>query len=401
MLLSDNTVLQHIETFYTDLNFSQSAVLLFSSFTIALGIFLISYLSNLFTKRYLIHFLQSRLEKNDTHWSTAIRHHKIVPRLSYLIPAIIIYTLVPWMIVDDREFTTSLEYVIQKSAAIYMVATLAWILADVCNIIEEYCFAVSTLKHRPIKSYIEVAKILIVIVTVILTGSIILDKSPVALLTGLGAITAILSLVFKDFILGFVASIQIGRHDLIRLDDYIEVPDYGAEGKVIDISLNTVKVQNLDNTIVILPTYALTSTKLKNWRGILDAGGRQIKRAINIDMHSIHFCDADFLEKLKKNHLINEFLMEKELPKGKIITNLGIFRNYLENFLQMHPDLHHNMASLVRQLAPSAEGLPLEIYVFSHHLTNREYESTQADLFDHILAILPHFELRVFQNATD
>ena len=204
-------------------------------------------------------------------------------------PCLYYLYICPWMIVDERTITVTLEYIIQKSAEIYMVITIAIVLSSLGNVIEEYYHAVSLEKQRPIKSYIEIAKILSYIVAVILIGSILLNKSPVALLTGLGAVTAILSLVFRDFILGLVASIQIGTHDLIRLNDHIEVPDYGADGIVIDMSLNTVKVQNADKTIVMIPTYVLTNTQLKNWRGMLDAGGRQIKRAINIDMHSIKF----------------------------------------------------------------------------------------------------------------
>lgn len=398
MSLGKNTILQSIEGFYTQLNFGNSGMLLASSLTIALGIFIVSYASNVITKRYLIHLCNRWFEKRDTRWARGIMQHRIIFRLSHMIPALIIYLLAPWMIVDDRQLTMTLEYIIQKAVEIYMIATMAMILSSMANVIYE---TISVEKKGLIKSYFEIAKILMYIIAIILIGSIILNKSPVALLAGLGALTAVLSLVFRDFLLGLVASIQIGSHDIIRAGDHIEVPDYGADGIVIDISLHTVKVQNGDKTIVTIPTYAFTNTKIKNWRGIMDAGGRQIKRAINIDMHSIHFCDQQFKEKLKQCNPIKDYFAQDDFNIKNDTTNLGVFRAYLETYLRKHPDLHQNMTSLVRQLAPSAEGLPIEIYVFSHRLDMHEYEAIQADLFDHILAILPYFELRVFQNASD
>jgi miniconductance mechanosensitive channel len=391
MLFTEKTVLQHIEAFYSQLNFTQSDVLLASSMTIVMGVFIISYTSNFITKRVLLS-MSDRFFKHT--------HKKILYQLSHMVPALIIYAFVPWMIVDERSFSLTLEHIIRKSVEIYMVINMTLIFSSLSTVAEEYYYTISFNKQRPIKSYIEIAKILLYVVAAILVGSIIVDKSPVALLTGLGAVTAVLSLVFRDFILGLVASIQIGSHDLIRLGDRIEVPEYGADGFVSYISLNTIKVQNLDNTIVTIPTYVLTNTQLKNWRGMLDAGGRQIKRAINIDMHSIRYCDQALLETLKQTEHVKDYFNNCQKFE-KAITNLGVFRVYLQDYLRNHPELHKHMTCLVSQLAPSPEGLPIEVYVFSHHLEDNEYESLQADLFDHILAILPYFSLRVFQNSTD
>ncbi|MGA2654362.1 MAG: mechanosensitive ion channel domain-containing protein [Gammaproteobacteria bacterium] len=392
MLFTEKTILQHIESFYTQLNFTHSHVLLASSITIVIGVFIISYISNFITKRILLS-ASDRFLKHT--------HKKILFQLSHMVPALIIYAFVPWMIVDERSFTLSLEHIIRKIVEIYMVINMTLILSALSTVAEEYYCTIAFNKQRPIKSYIEIAKILLYMVAAILVGSIIVDKSPVALLTGLGAVTAVLSLVFRDFILGLVASLQIGSHDLIRLGDRIEVPEYGADGFVSYISLNTVKVQNLDNTIVSIPTYVLTNTQLKNWRGMLDAGGRQIKRAINIDMHSIRYCDKALLETLKQTEHVKDYFISSCQKFETAITNLGVFRAYLQDYLRNHPDLHKHMTCLVSQLAPSPEGLPIEVYVFSHHLEDNEYESLQADLFDHILAILPYFGLRVFQNSTD
>lgn len=199
-----------------------------------------------------------------------------------------------------------------------------------------------------------------------------------------------------------MASIQIGNHDLLRVGDHIEVPNFGANGEVIKISLNTIKVQNDDKTIVTIPTYALINTQMKNWRGMLDAGGRQIRRAINLDMHSIHFSTPKLLKQLKQIEHVQDYFIHRHVEdKTKPITNLGLFRAYLQDYLRQHPALHNNMPSIVRQLAPTTEGLPIEIYVFSQHLKTHDYEEIQAELFDYILAILPYFELKVFQKVSD
>ncbi len=388
-----------------------------SWFTIIIGTLIVSYASNLITKRYLLTFFDRWSEKRGSRIGQAIKKHHVFQRLSHIIPAIIIYVAIPWIIVDGRPLTSTLAHLVQAGAKIYIIVIMALVFSAFANLIEEYYRQFPISKQRPIKSYLEVVKIILAAVAVILIGSILLNKSPVVLLTGLGAATAVLSLVFRDSILGFVASIQLASYDLVRIGDWIEVPTYGADGEVIDISLTTVKVQNWDKTIVIIPTFALTNTQMKNWRGMIDAGGRRIKRAVNIDMHSIHFCDGALLKNLlqvehlkgyleQKQNEIKEYNqalgLKKVLPiNGRNLTNVGVFRAYLEHYLKTNPNFHSEMVSFVRQLAPGSEGLPVEIYVFTRRTTIDEYEAIQADLFDHILAVMPYFELRVFQNATD
>jgi miniconductance mechanosensitive channel len=410
-------LLQHIAALFEYLDFSVWWAMLSSWVSIIVGTLLVSYASKIIAKRYLIALFDLWVDKRKSNLGHFIVKHRVFQRLTHIIPALIIYAAVPWLIIDGRPHTLTLAHVVQELAKIYIVVIVTAVLFSFTNLIEEYYRQYAISKQRPIKSYLEVLKIIIMVFAAILIGSILLNKSPVVLLTGLGAATAVISLVFRDSLLGFVASVQMATYDLVRIGDWIEVPAYGADGEVVDISLNTVKVQNWDKSMVTIPTFALTSTQMKNWRPMLDAGGRRIKRAVNLDMHSIRFCDEQLLEKLKDVEHIKEYLEQKQaeieehnkdLPKqldlpinGRSFTNVGVFRAYLEYYLRSNPELHQGMTFFVRQLAPGPEGLPIEIYVFAKRTLIDEYEALQSDLFDHILAVLPYFELRVYQNATD
>ncbi len=286
----------------------------------------------------------------------------------------------------------------------------------VLNALHEIYRKLPISQGRNIKGYVQVVKIIFYFIAIILIISIFSGKAPRVLLAGLGAMAAVLMLVFKDTILGFVASIQLSANNMVKVGDWISMPKYNADGDVIDISLHTVKVQNWDKTIATIPTYALVSESFNNWKGMEESGGRRIKRSINIDMTSVRFLDAEQIEKLRKFHLLKNYISKKEkeikefneslgmeegtVTNGRKMTNLGTFRKYLENYLQQHPMIHKDMTFLVRHLQPTEKGLPLEIYVFSKDQAWANYESIQADIFDHVLAILPEFDLRVFQNPT-
>jgi miniconductance mechanosensitive channel len=271
-------------------------------------------------------------------------------------------------------------------------------------------------KSRPIKGYIQVVKIIIYFIGVIVIISIIAKESPKTLLAGLGAMVAVLILVFRDTILGFVASIQLSANNMVKPGDWIEMPGHNADGDVLDITLNTVKVRNWDKTITTIPTYALVSESFKNWKGMEESGGRRIKRSIRIDMNSVRFVDPEMAEKLKKIHLLKDYIETRQeeirkyneenkidgsiLVNGRRMTNLGTFRVYIEQYLKNHPKVHQGLTMLVRHLQPDETGLPIEIYVFCKELAWADYEKIQADIFDHILAVVPEFGLRVFQNPT-
>lgn len=250
----------------------------------------------------------------------------------------------------------------------------------------------------------------------IMIVSLLMGKSPLLLLSGLGAMTAVLMLVFKDPILGLVAGIQLSANDMLKIGDWLEMPKYGADGAVTDIGLTTVKVRNWDNTVTTIPTYALISDSFKNWRSMSESGGRRIKRSLNIDTGSVHFLSEEEQRRLQRNPLLHSYLNVKtqELSQhnqeiavdlasplnGRRLTNLGTLRAYLEAYLRAHPRIHQNMTLMVRQLAPTPEGLPLEIYAFTNTTVWAEYESIQADIFDHILAVIDEFGLRVHQTPT-
>jgi miniconductance mechanosensitive channel len=271
-------------------------------------------------------------------------------------------------------------------------------------------------KNRPIKGYVQVVQILLYSIAIILIISILRGKPATGLLASLGAMAAVLILVFKDTILGFVASIQLSANKMVQIGDWISMPKHNADGTVTEITLNTVKVQNWDRTISTIPTYALVSDSFGNWRGMEESGGRRIKRHISIDMKSVKFCTPEMLTRFKKINSLKEYIekTENEIEKfneennidneivvnGRRMTNLGTFRKYLEAYLRNHPMIHNDMTFLVRQLQPTEKGIPLEIYVFGKDQRWGYYESIQADIFDHILAVIPEFDLRIFQNPS-
>lgn len=270
--------------------------------------------------------------------------------------------------------------------------------------------------HFPIRGLLQTVKLIASLLTAILAVSLLMDKSPLILLSGLGALSAVMLLVFKDPILGLVAGIQLSANNMLAVGDWLEMPKYGADGDVIDIALTTVKVRNWDKTITTIPTYALISDSFKNWRGMSEAGGRRIKRSIHLEMSSVCFLDDVLIEELKKADLLNGYLSntlskieqynsEKKTDmtvklNGRRLTNVGTFRNYLVSLLKQHPYIHQDMTLLVRQLEPSSNGLPIQIYAFTNTTNWNEYENIQSDIFDHILAILPAFSLKAHESPT-
>jgi miniconductance mechanosensitive channel len=273
-------------------------------------------------------------------------------------------------------------------------------------------------RQRPIKGFIQLLQLAVVILGALLFISALLDQSPVLLLSGFGAMTAVLLLVFKDTLLSLVASVQLTAQDMVRVGDWIEVPQFGADGDVVDVELHTIKVQNWDKTITTIPTHRLISDSFKNWRGMSTAGGRRIKRALYLDASSIHFMDADELQQCKRFRLLDEYLAGKEDELGvhnrelggdlttnpdavvnlRRLTNIGTFRAYAWRYLKQHPKIRQDMTLLVRQLAPGPQGIPIELYCFTTTTAWGEYEDIQADIFDHLLAIVSEFGLRLFQQ---
>ncbi len=363
--------------------------------------------------KYIVLGLVRRITRRTSGtWDDALYDNRVFHKAILLIPGLMLSFLAP---VTLDEFPTALKWVELLTQVFMVFVTLSTISAFLNALYDIYQgFEVS--KSKPIKGYLQVFKIIVVVIGVIIVFSMLLGKSPIYLLGGLGAFSAVLLLIFKDPILGFVAGIQISANDMVRLGDWIVMVKSGADGVVIDISLTTVKIQNWDKTITTVPTYSLVSESFVNWRGMEESGGRRIKRSINIDMNSVKFASPEQLEQLKKIKLVNHYLEQKEkelaaynekkkiddevLVNGRRQTNLGIFRAYVSEYLKSNPNISKDMTFLVRQLQPGESGIPIEIYVFSKVQEWASYEDIQSDIFDHILAAVPEFGLQVFQNPS-
>jgi miniconductance mechanosensitive channel len=335
-------------------------------------------------------------------------------RLAHVVPALVVY----YGIGSVPGLPPAAVGVIRGVASAYMVLTLALSISSLLDALGALYEKrdPARAQARPIKGYLQVLKIVIALITVILVIATLFNRDPLLLLSGLGAMTAVLMLVFKDTLLSLVASVQLSSNDMLRVGDWIEMPALNADGDVIDISLHTVKVQNWDKTITTIPTWRLIAESYKNWRGMFESGGRRIKRALYIDQTSVRFLEEGERAALRRIALIDEYLENKQrqleehnralLAAGtdpvntRRVTNIGTFRAYVAAYLRAHPMVHQGMTQMVRQLQPGATGLPLEVYCFTSTTKWVEYEAIQADIFDHLYAILPQFGLRVFQEPT-
>lgn len=371
-----------------------------------------AWIANWIAKGVLMSLIRRAVKKTKTTWDNILMERGIFTRLSHLVPAIVIYSMAP-IVFGGYDRAVSF---MQVSAGIYMVGVGILVLNGLLDSIVEIYRTFEFARKMPIKSFLQVVKIVIYVFAAIVVISLILDKNPAKLLAGLGAMTAVLMLIFKDSILGLVGGIQLTANNMVHIGDWIEMSKYGADGDVIDISLTTVKVQNWDKTIATIPTYALITDSFRNWRGMSESGGRRIKRAIYIDMTSVKFCDEEMLAKFAKFQYISDYIQGKkdelakwnteekvddsQLVNGRRLTNLGTFRAYVAAYLRHHPKIHKDMTFLVRHLQPTSKGLPIQIYVFSNDQAWANYEAIQADIFDHIIAAIPQFELSVFQEPT-
>ena len=360
--------------------------------------------------RFLVNTLHQLVDKSSPHWFSLIERHQVLNKLARLVPVLVIYWLLPYALYD----TAWLALLLQKLCVVVILIRLVLFIYAVLDLVTDRAEREGVVKRMPVKSFIQLTKLFVFFIIATLVISTLLDKSPLFFLSGLGALTAVLLLVFKDTILGFVAGVQLAANRMVGRGDWIEMPKYGADGEVLEVALTTVKVQNWDKTITMIPTYALISDSFKNWRGMEEAGGRRIKRAIHIDLNSIGFLSQADLDHLAKVDCIADYLHSKRqevdddnrqkgvdlsvLANGRKLTNIGTFRAYLEFYLRNHPMVNQQMTLLVRQLAPTQHGLPIEIYLFCNDIRWAAYEAIQADIFDHLFAILDDFGLRAYQQ---
>ncbi|MDL2309541.1 mechanosensitive ion channel family protein [Parabacteroides sp. OttesenSCG-928-B22] len=378
---------------------------------ILLIILLIALLIDYVCRKVFLRLFAGIAKKTETDWDDIVVERKILDKVIHLIPAIFVYVMLP--LVFD-EGTTLLYLLTKKICIIYIIAISIRFINSLLSLGSDIYHRRN--KGKSIKGFVQVVQVIIVFLGVIVIIGQLIGEDPTKLIAGLGASAAILSLVFKDTLMGFVAGIQLTANDMLRPGDWITMPKYQADGDVIDVTLNAVKVRNFDNTITTIPPYALVSDSFQNWRGMSDSKGRRIKRSISIDMNSVKFCTEEMLAKFRKISLITDYIDQKEkelreyneknhidnsiIANGRRQTNLGIFRAYIESYLRHHPEVSKELTCMVRQLQPTETGIPLELYVFLSEKRWIPYEAIQADIFDHILAVISEFELQPFQEIS-
>ncbi len=363
-------------------------------------------------RRILIAIFHHISRKTTTKWDDILFQKKFFSRLSYLVPAYIVLELIPLALTEYAK----ISLVLFRAVEVYMLFITILIFNSVLNASEDIYQEYEMSKTRPIKGYVQIGKMIIYVIFGILIISVFIGKSPLALLAGMGALSAVLMLIFKDSILGLVGGIQLAANDMLRKGDWITMSKFGADGTVQDITLTTVKVQNFDKTITTVPTYSFIADSFQNWRGMEESGVRRIKRSVHIDIQSIKFCTPEMLDRFRKFQHVAAYVDDKEkeirefneqyeidnsvLLNGRRQTNIGIFRAYLIGYLRNNDQIDPEMSLMVRQLQPTDSGLPIEIYCFSKVQEWAPYENIQSDIFDHVLAAIPLFDLHVFQNPT-
>jgi miniconductance mechanosensitive channel len=378
-----------------------------------IAIIILSVLANFIAKHIIVAGLTYITKRTSNKWDDFLIERKVFHKLSHLAPALVIQFTIGIALYDYKPDLTLL---IEKFTYIYIIAVWIIVINSLFNALHDMYQTLPMSKDRPIKGYMQVLSIIVYILGGVIIISVLINKNPLNLLVGMGASAAILMLVFKDTILGLVASVQVSANNMVKIGDWIEMPSRNADGTVLEITLNTVKVQNWDRTISTIPTYSLVSESFTNWKGMEESDGRRIKRSIFIDMRSVKFCTPELLEKLKKIHLLKEYIEQrsKEIEEfnqkkgfdttmpvnGRRMTNIGVFRRYVEFYLKSNPKVNTKAIHMVRHLQPTERGIPIEVYCFSIEKAWVNYEGVQADIFDHILAVVPQFDLRVFQNPT-
>ncbi|NIM93154.1 MAG: mechanosensitive ion channel [Anaerolineales bacterium] len=374
-----------------------------------LGILGISILIFLIARGIIARGLVYLAKRSDTQYDDIIVRELHPFRVAWLAPLIVLYSFA--YLIPEFQLT------IEKVALFLILWVVAFTFNSLLDAVNQVYESSPSFTGVSIQGYLDLVKILGILVAIILSISLFTEQSPIVLLTGLGALTAVLLLIFRDTILSIVASIQITAHDLVKEGDWIEVPSFGVDGDVINMTLHSIKVQNFDKTISVVPTHKMVEVPYKNWRGMQESGGRRIKRSIYIDLLTIKFCDPEMIERFSKNKLVRDYLDTWQKDSASVdpvsagnevdplstdaLTNIGIFRAYINGYLREHESIHkENMSFLVRSLAPGPTGLPIEIYAFSNTIVWAEYEMIQADILDHLLASVSYFDLRVFQQRT-
>lgn len=388
----------------------RAANLLVESFEIVV-ILLAATLSYYLAKRVLIRIIHKVTAKTRSDWDDMLVEHRVFSWLAHLVPALVTHVLAPLALQTEGLILWA-----RRGAEIYALIAILVALNRFLSATQDIYNQFEVARRIPIRVYVQVVRILLSATALIFAVSILTGRSPLLLLSGLGAMTAILLLISRDSIQGFVAGVQLISNDMVRPGDWIEMPKYGADGDVIEITLHTVKVRNFDNTITTIPTHVLISESFKNWRGMAESQGRRIKRAIHLDIASVRFCSPAMIEGFKRIELLRDYIEAKQIEladhnrardvdesssvNGRHMTNLGVFRHYLVRYLRAHPMVNTDLTLIVRQLQSTEHGVPLEVYAFSSNKNWGRYESIQSDIFDHIFSALPQFGLRAYQRPS-
>ncbi|PNQ73061.1 mechanosensitive ion channel protein MscS [Hanstruepera neustonica] len=377
-----------------------------------IGLFVIIFITDFVTRKLLINAFSKFSEKSKTHFDDLLVNHKAPRNIAHIVPLILTIKLFPFVFYDFPHFESYIVTILK----VYGIILTVWIIRSILKTFESYFKTLPRLKDKPIDSYIQVVMLFVWIIAIASCLAVVINLSFIKFFTTLGAASAILLLIFKDTILGFVASIQVAVNDSVRIGDWITMEKYGADGDVIEINLSTVQVQNFDMTITHIPTFALITDSFKNWRGMQSSGGRRIKRSIILKAKSVKYLTKKDIENFKNIQLITDYLNtrqndidnynnanhidKKTLINGRNLTNIGVFRKYLQSYIENHSAINKDMFIMVRQLAPTPQGLPLEIYCFSSDKRWENYEYIMSDIFDHAIAAVPYFDLEIYELNT-
>ena len=400
---------ERMQTWLAGLHLDKAPEGLMAMLLWVLAVIVMSWIAFVISRRIVDRVIHRVLKHSRFTWDDLLLENRLFMRLTLMVPAFVIHLAIPLVLADYPNTKAA----VSGAVGVYFIIVALVVLDALINTLHGIYQTLRVSREVPLKGFTQVLKILLYCTGVVLTISVILDRSPVYLLSGLGAMTAVLMLIFKDPILGFVAGIQLISNRMLKNGDWIEMPKYGADGDVVDITLTTVKVRNWDKTITTIPTYALINDSFKNWRGMQESQGRRIKRAIYIDMNTVTFCTPAMLERFSRIRYIADYMQQKrqeleryhtdhgidakDAANARRLTNIGTFRAYVYAYLQNHPMINTGMTFLIRQLAPTQHGLPLEIYVFCKDKAWANYEAVQSDIFDHILSIVGEFDLKVYQ----
>ena len=391
------------------IGFSENATKYINMLVLLIILLIIVFTVDFVIRKIIRNLFTKFANKTKTDFDNLLLRNKVPRNMAHIIPLIIAIQLSPIVFADFSNF----DIFIEKGLHLFAIVLILWLVRSILSTLKDYFKTLASLKDKPVDSYIQVFMIFAWVFGILAAFAILTGIEFIQFITTIGAASAVLILVFKDTILGFVASIQVSINDMVRIGDWITFEKYGADGDVTEINLSTVKVQNFDLTITTIPTYALISDSFKNWRSMENSGGRRIKRAINIKLASVHFLSEKEVDALKKIHSITAYLEnrltdidsyntdrdidKKLLLNGRNLTNIGVFRKYAETYIENHSGINKEMQLMVRQLAPGTQGIPIEIYAFSRDKRWKNYEYIMADIFDHIIAAVPYFNLEIFE----